>query len=72
MTDAAALSESGSCSLDDPKVPRVLAHLHHESRSLSEGVRVVRERDRSGGRCRDLFPLAKRMSYVPGPEGEPR
>src|SRR5690349_20150638 len=43
MTDTAELSERRSCSLDDPKVQGVLAHLHRESRSLSEGVRVARE-----------------------------
>jgi predicted O-methyltransferase YrrM len=43
MTDTTALPQSGSCSLDDPKVQSVLAHLHHESRSLSEGVRILRE-----------------------------
>src|SRR5947208_15964959 len=43
MTETARLSERGSCSLDDRKVQGVLAHLHRESRSLSEGVRVARE-----------------------------
>ena len=43
MSETAGLSERGRCSLDDPKVQGVLAHLHRESRSLSEGVRVARE-----------------------------
>ena len=43
MSETAGLSERGRCSLDDPKVQGVLAYLHRESRSLSEGVRVARE-----------------------------
>src|SRR5881409_3143607 len=43
MTDTAALSVNGSCSLDDSKVQRVLARLHNEARSLSEGLRLVRQ-----------------------------
>src|SRR5437867_12190204 len=43
MSETAGLSERGRCSLDDPKVQGVLAHLHRQSGSLSVGDRVARE-----------------------------
>lgn len=44
MADAALPSEpTDNCSLHDPKVRSVLARLHHESRSLSEGLRLARQ-----------------------------
>lgn len=43
MTETTALPDGGRCSLRDPKVLSVLAHLHGESRSLAEGGRIARE-----------------------------